>query len=86
MSDYLHFCSMYMRAGGTARPKFHLMIHLIQRIGRLGNPKYYVTYMDESWNGVLAKIAATCHRSTFQYTVHSKFSVATTMGVLRGMH
>ena len=40
------------------------MLHLIQRMGALGNAKHYMTYKDESWNGVLAKIAATCHRAT----------------------
>ena len=37
-------------------------------------------------NGVLSKIAASCHRGTFQQMVHSKFSLAVELEVVKGMY
>ena len=44
LSDYTHFMTMYTRAGGRPRPKFHLMFHCIQRIKVFGNPRFYWAY------------------------------------------
>ncbi len=45
----------YDRAVGKLHPKHHLMIHLIQRVVKLGNPKLYASYRDESLNGVVSQ-------------------------------
>ena len=51
--------------GVPRTPKFHLMLHLARRSGFQGNPLYYHTFLDEGYNGKLAKVAAGCHRLTF---------------------
>jgi hypothetical protein len=39
----------------------------------LGAPKLYATFRDESLNGVVAKVARSCHRNNFSRMVHVKF-------------
>lgn len=82
---YIRHCDMYMRAGGTFVPKHHLMLHCIQRISYLGNPRFYHCYHDESLNGVVVKIAKSCHRMTFMHTVHQKFRWAGKLGLSHHM-
>ena len=72
--SYLHFCTLFDRAGGHITPKFHMLVHCFQRSVLLGNPRFSMTYRDESLNGVVARIAASCHRNTWAETVHCKFN------------
>ena len=69
---YSRFLSFYQKAGGPHTPKCHSMIHLIQRAKFKGNPRLYSTYRDESFNGMIAKIARSCHRRTWSNAVHWK--------------
>ena len=81
LNAYLRHCSLYCRAGGVLAPKHHLMIHYIQRISYLGNPRFYSCYQDESLNGVVVKIARSCHRLTFMHSVHNKYRWAGQLGL-----
>ena len=81
MDAYLRHCSTFFRAGGLAVPKHHIMIHCLQRISYLGNPRFYTCYLDESMNGVVVKIARSCHRMTFMRSVHNKFRWAGKLGL-----
>ncbi len=69
---YSRFLSFYSKAGGPLVPKTHFMVHLIQRSLFKGNPKKYSTYRDESFNGMIAKIARSCHRKTWSNVIHWK--------------
>lgn len=69
---YTRFLSFYQKAGGPLIPKCHFLIHLIQRALFKGNPRMYSTYRDESFNGMIAKIARSCHRRTWANAVHWK--------------
>ena len=40
----------------------------------MGNPKYYTTYLDEGYNGRIAKICRGSHRMTWEQSVFSKFA------------
>lgn len=71
-NSYIRFLSFYKKAGGPLVPKCHFMIHLVQRARFKGNPKMYSTYRDESFNGLIAKIARSCHRRTWANAVHWK--------------
>ena len=66
---------LYLRTGGTCLPKYHLMMHMLHRVAIHGNPSSYSTYRDESLNGVLAKIARSCHRSAFGFGCHWKYQL-----------
>ena len=81
MDSYLRHCTFFCRAGGSVVPKHHLMIHCIQRISYLGNPRFYSCYHDESLNGVVVEIAKSCHRMTFMRSVHDKFRWAGKLGL-----
>ena len=72
---YIRHVNFYTRAGGKLTPKHHLMVHMIQRIGRRGNPRFYATYRDESLNGIIGNIAKTSHRLTFCQTIHNKYEL-----------
>ena len=70
---YMHHLQLYDRCGGNLLPKHHMMVHMIHKTSRLGHPSLYATFRDESLNGVVAKIAKSCHRRSFNHMVHLKF-------------
>jgi hypothetical protein len=72
-SAYMRHEMLCRRAGMRSLPKHHCMQHLVKRICFKGNPLSYSTYRDESLNGVIARIAASCHRRTFGMSVHEKY-------------
>ena len=71
---FVRFGTLFERANGHVIPKFHLMLHLIARVTRNGNPRFYTTYKDESLNGVVARIAKSCHRRSWEFNVHRKLN------------
>ena len=71
-NHFTKFLSFYSKAGGPLTPKCHFMLHLIQRTVYKGNPRMYTTYRDESFNGLIAKIARSCHRRTWMNAIHWK--------------
>jgi len=85
LDAYIRHLEMYMRSGGNFVPKHHLFIHCIQRISYLDNPRFYACYHDESLNGVVVKIARSCHRLTFMHSVHEKFRWAGKLGMSHHM-
>jgi hypothetical protein len=85
LDAYVRHLEMYIRAGGWLVPKHHLFVHCIQRICYLGNPRFYTCYKDESLNGVVVKIAKSCHKLTFMHTVHQKFRWADKLGLSHHM-
>ena len=52
-------------AGVPFAPKWHLCLHLVCRADVAGNPHFCSTFVDEDYNGRLAKLAAVCHRATW---------------------
>ena len=71
-SSFNHFIQCYWKAGGEVKPKVHMMRHLIRRSSGLGNPRSYSQFRNESVNGVLARIARSCHRRSWNIMVHKK--------------
>ena len=53
--------NLFIAAGGIPAPKFHLFWHLTLKMREDGNAASYSTYEDESFNGVVAAVAKTCH-------------------------
>jgi hypothetical protein len=70
--EYKRFNVLFDRAGGILHAKNHLMLHLFQEIRYFGNARFYHTYQDESFNGILAKIARSCHRLNWAEVVFNK--------------
>ena len=64
---------LYRRAGYDTTPKFHLMLHMVPRAHKSGNPYYHTTFVDEGYNGDLARVAAACHRTTWYRRVLGGF-------------
>lgn len=69
------FTTLYVRAGGVLLPKHHLLIHLVLDTNRNGNGTYYATYKDEEFNGLVAKIAKSCHKSTWHVSIFMKVHI-----------
>ena len=57
-------------------PKWHMFLHLCQRAHVSGNPRFHNTFLDEDYNGRLARLAATCHKKTWYTRVLTHFRVA----------
>eukprot|EP00969_Alexandrium_andersonii_P260953 11537192-Alexandrium_andersonii.AAC.1 len=47
-------------------PKQHLFVHLCHEARVVGSPRFYATFLDESCNGRLTKLAAVRHRLTWR--------------------
>ena len=47
-------------------PKWRLTLHIGARAGFSGNPQFHNTFLDEDWNDRVAKLAAGCHRITWE--------------------
>ena len=69
---YTHHVHLYVMCGGILMPKHHMMYRLIHKCGVYGHPSLWATFRDESLNGVIAKIARSCHRRTFNKMIHIK--------------
>ena len=86
MNHYVRHVTMFVRAGAELVPKHHQMIHLIQQGRKLGAPHLRSTYVDESLNGVIARIAQSAHRWSFSEVTHYKYAGLQAMTGLRGQH
>ena len=85
-SAYYRFASLYARAEGNVVGKIHLMFHMIIGARKKGNPRFYSTYRDESFNGVLAKIARGTHRLDWYKGIFKKVSVFNKFHLSQNMH
>ena len=86
MNAYLRHMRLWIRCDGHIVPKHHYMIHLIIGIGKHGNPRFYWTYRDESLNGIVTKLAKSCHRMTFMSSTHDKFKWLDVLDLCSAMH
>ena len=50
----------------VATPKFHLMFHVLLRMGFQGNPLRYQTFVDEGLNKTLKRVLRLCHQRAFE--------------------
>ncbi len=66
---------LYDRAGGIQHPKFHLMVHCIIDQQLAGNAIYYACYRDEELNGIIDKVARSCHQMVWYESVFQKLHV-----------
>ena len=80
--SYMRFVTLFDRGGGSLKPKHHAILHLVLETASRGNPRLYSTYRNESLNGILARVARSCHRSCWETRVHEKFSVLQQCGNL----
>ena len=69
------------RAGIPFTPRWHLALHVVARSDVMGNPRSPNTFVDESWNGRLAKLAHVCHRMVWHRKVLANFRWAFSGGV-----
>ncbi len=73
--SYQAFINLLDRAGVPLTPKCHLSIHMFQKVYKKGNPRFYSTYRDESYNGVIGRIASSVHQSVFPRAVLKKIHI-----------
>lgn len=73
MLHYYRFVVLFHRIDDVPyQPKTHLMFHLVQYCRRHGHPLRYHAYSSESLNGVIARIASSCHRTTYADSIFFK--------------
>ena len=60
-------------AGVPIKPKHHLVLHLVARTGKHGNPRYYATFKDEGINKLLKHVGQAAHRSVWEVRVFVHF-------------
>ena len=58
-------------------PKHHLFLHLILGMPRLGNPRYYSTWLDEALNKTLKNCCRNVSQATFSVSVLSNMLALT---------
>ena len=71
----LRHLDMFQRAGGH-----HLYIHLTLRMQRSGNPRYHSTFLDETLNAMLAKVAAGSHRGRWDRRIQERLRLQARSG------
>ncbi|CAE7256188.1 unnamed protein product [Symbiodinium sp. CCMP2592] len=72
---YHRFIQLCSRAGVPFLPKGHLMYHLASQARVKGNPRMYSTYVDESYNGAIAKVCRSVHRRHWAMAVYRKLQM-----------
>ena len=72
---YMKFSCLLDRAVLPVIPKVHLGFHMVHKAGERGHPRLQSTYKFESTNGVLARIARSCHRANWAMQMHSKCAI-----------
>ena len=60
-------------AGVPLKPKHHLVLHLVARTAKHGNPGYYATFTDEGINKLLKHVGQAAHRSVWEVRVFVHF-------------
>ena len=63
-----------MRRYVQLKPKNHLALHLVARIGFHGNPTFYTTFTDESFNKELKRALRNCSQLTFERSAFVKMN------------
>ncbi len=58
------------------KPKHHLVLHLVSRTAKHGNPGYYATFTDEGINKILKLVGQAAHRSVWEVRVFLHFGKA----------
>ena len=66
------------QAGVPRTPKWHLMLHVVAKASFSGNPYFHTTFVDEGFNGRLAKLARNAHRLNWHRRVLGHFRWAFT--------
>ena len=74
-SHYNRFIVLCDRAAVPLLPKAHMMYHCVQRSRDKGNPRMYSTYMDESYNGAIARVCRSVHRRNWALAVYRKLEM-----------
>ena len=62
-------CHYWDSVGINAKPKRHLLLHLVERTAYQGNPAYYACWMDETLNKTLAAVGQAAHRMVWELRV-----------------
>ena len=62
------------KAGVPLKPKHHLILHMVGRTAKHGNPGYYATFTDEGVNRLLKQVGQAAHRSVWEVRVFVHFA------------
>ena len=74
--SFLRLFRLWRAAELPERPKLHLLMHLLDRTARQGNPAYYATWVDEGLNKTLAALGRQAHRAVWEARVLVHYDVS----------
>ena len=57
------------------QPQNHMMCHLIYDMAPVANPRWVHNYMDESFIGLIKRVAAACHPDAIHVRVVDRFLI-----------
>jgi len=57
----------------TTKPKLHMFMHLTAKARTDGNPTHLACFLDESLNGVLARVCRAAYRAVWHDRVFANF-------------
>ena len=75
----LRHLTLMRLTGNMFLPKSHMFVHLTQRCVSHGNPRHYSCFLDEGLNLVLATMAASSHRSTWERGIFQRVRLLPTV-------
>jgi len=56
-------------------PKFHFLCHIAEQVSAAGNPRFYATHLDESFNLDVVRIIQSCNIKDFGARVLAKLDL-----------
>lgn len=68
-----HVVLWSLHGGDVPKPKHHALVDMCRAMGHQGNPKCHTTYVDESLNATISKLAKTVHPNHFAERVLAKY-------------
>jgi len=68
-----HVVLWSLHGGDVPKPKHHALVDMCRAMGHQGNPKCHSTYVDESLNATISKLAKTVHPNHFAERVLAKY-------------
>ena len=75
LATAVNHVTFYKAAGGHLLYKHHSWIHMALSAEHFGNPKTVSTYEDENENGIIARIGAVVHGSTFAKSIFERLDL-----------
>ena len=76
-----HVVAWRKYAGAQLKPKHHAFVELSRALPRMGNPTHFSTYLDESINSMVCRLARSVHPANFALEVMVKYALGRSLSL-----